>query len=112
MIELKSHFDGDTRLAARVAEVLATYRGPAAVMSFDPALIDAYPRYRAQLDRAASSPSGTTPITNGTGSRRAGEIPAGFSPARAQHPAAFHRLFGADLPALAPPPRAVLGCRC
>ena len=40
VIELKSHFDGDTRLAARAAEVLAAYRGPAAVMSFDPALIE------------------------------------------------------------------------
>ena len=40
VIELKSHFDGDRRLAARVAEVLAAYRGPVAVMSFDPALIE------------------------------------------------------------------------
>ena len=40
VIELKSHFDGNTRLAARVAEVLATYRSPAAVMSFDPTLIE------------------------------------------------------------------------
>jgi glycerophosphoryl diester phosphodiesterase len=37
VIELKSRFDGDLRLAARVAEVLAGYAGPAAVMSFDPA---------------------------------------------------------------------------
>ncbi|HWW46607.1 MAG TPA: glycerophosphodiester phosphodiesterase [Xanthobacteraceae bacterium] len=36
LIELKSHFDGDRKLAARVANVLAGYRGPAAVMSFDP----------------------------------------------------------------------------
>ena len=40
VIELKSHFDGNTRLAARVAQVLATYRGSAAVMSFDPTLIE------------------------------------------------------------------------
>jgi glycerophosphoryl diester phosphodiesterase len=40
VIELKSQFDGDTRLAARVAEVLEAYPGPAAVMSFDPALIE------------------------------------------------------------------------
>ena len=40
VIELKSHFNGDTRLAVRVAEVLAGYRGPAAVMSFDPPLIE------------------------------------------------------------------------
>ncbi|HEX8828714.1 MAG TPA: glycerophosphodiester phosphodiesterase family protein [Xanthobacteraceae bacterium] len=35
-IELKSRFDGDDRLAVRVAQVLAGYRGPAAPMSFDP----------------------------------------------------------------------------
>jgi glycerophosphoryl diester phosphodiesterase len=36
LIELKSRFDGDERLALRVAEVLAGYRGHAAPMSFDP----------------------------------------------------------------------------
>jgi glycerophosphoryl diester phosphodiesterase len=36
LIELKSRFDGDARLPARVAEVLAGYRGGAAPMSFDP----------------------------------------------------------------------------
>jgi glycerophosphoryl diester phosphodiesterase len=39
VLELKSRFDGDPRLAARTARVLGTYRGPVAVMSFDPALI-------------------------------------------------------------------------
>jgi glycerophosphoryl diester phosphodiesterase len=39
VLELKSRFDGDLRLAARTARVLAGYRGPVAVMSFDPALI-------------------------------------------------------------------------
>jgi glycerophosphoryl diester phosphodiesterase len=37
LIELKSRFDGDGRLPARVAEVLGGYQGPAAPMSFDPA---------------------------------------------------------------------------
>jgi glycerophosphoryl diester phosphodiesterase len=36
LIELKSRFDRDGRLPARVADVLASYRGPAAPMSFDP----------------------------------------------------------------------------
>ncbi len=36
LIELKSRFDGDSRLPARVAQTLAGYRGPAAPMSFDP----------------------------------------------------------------------------
>lgn len=41
VIELKSRFDGDLRLASRVAKVLAGYTGPVAVMSFDPAPIAA-----------------------------------------------------------------------
>jgi glycerophosphoryl diester phosphodiesterase len=36
VIEIKSHFDGDRRLIKRAAEVLASYRGPVALMSFDP----------------------------------------------------------------------------
>jgi glycerophosphoryl diester phosphodiesterase len=36
LVELKSRFDGDPRLPARVASVLAGYRGPVAPMSFDP----------------------------------------------------------------------------
>jgi glycerophosphoryl diester phosphodiesterase len=36
VIEVKSHFDGDRKLVARMAQVLAGYSGPAAVMSFDP----------------------------------------------------------------------------
>jgi glycerophosphoryl diester phosphodiesterase len=36
VIEVKSHFDGDRKLVARMAEVLASYDGPAAGMSFDP----------------------------------------------------------------------------
>jgi glycerophosphoryl diester phosphodiesterase len=36
VIEIKSRFDGDLRLAERAAAVLTGYRGPAALMSFDP----------------------------------------------------------------------------
>ncbi len=36
LLEMKSRFDGDPRLPARVAAVLNGYRGPAAPMSFDP----------------------------------------------------------------------------
>jgi glycerophosphoryl diester phosphodiesterase len=39
-LELKSRFDGDTRLVQRAAQVLASYRGPVAAMSFDPAQIE------------------------------------------------------------------------
>jgi glycerophosphoryl diester phosphodiesterase len=41
VIELKSRFDGDRRLVARAAEVLKSYAGPAALMSFDPGPIEA-----------------------------------------------------------------------
>lgn len=37
IIELKSHYDGDPRLVRRAADVLSTYRGHTALMSFDPA---------------------------------------------------------------------------
>jgi glycerophosphoryl diester phosphodiesterase len=40
LIELKSHFDGDSRLVARVVDVLMSYPGPVAVMSFDPQQIE------------------------------------------------------------------------
>ena len=40
LLELKSHFDGDARLPKRVVDVLSAYRGPVAVMSFDPVLIE------------------------------------------------------------------------
>jgi len=36
LVEMKSRFDGDGRLPARAAAVLAGYGGPAAPMSFDP----------------------------------------------------------------------------
>jgi glycerophosphoryl diester phosphodiesterase len=36
VIEVKSHFDGDRKLVKRMAEVLASYKGPAVGMSFDP----------------------------------------------------------------------------
>jgi len=41
VIELKSRFDGDPRLARRTADVLAGYAGPVAVMSFDPGALEA-----------------------------------------------------------------------
>jgi glycerophosphoryl diester phosphodiesterase len=41
LIELKSRFDGDLRLVKRAAEIVQAYPGPAALMSFDPAPIEA-----------------------------------------------------------------------
>ena len=39
VIEVKSRFDGDMRLADAVAGALGAYHGPAALMSFDPAVM-------------------------------------------------------------------------
>ena len=36
VVEVKSHFDGDRKLVARMAEVLSSYSGPVVGMSFDP----------------------------------------------------------------------------
>lgn len=39
-VELKSQFDGDTRLAKRVAELVSLYDGPLALQSFDALVLD------------------------------------------------------------------------
>ncbi|MET0742583.1 MAG: glycerophosphodiester phosphodiesterase family protein [Microvirga sp.] len=39
VIEIKSRFDGDMRLTDRVCDVLAGYRGPFALKSFDPDIV-------------------------------------------------------------------------
>jgi glycerophosphoryl diester phosphodiesterase len=39
IVEIKSRFDGDMRLAARVADLIADYSGPLALQSFDPAVL-------------------------------------------------------------------------
>jgi glycerophosphoryl diester phosphodiesterase len=44
VIELKSHWDGDERLAARTLEALASYSGPYCLMSFDPDVVAALRR--------------------------------------------------------------------
>ncbi|MEP9367203.1 glycerophosphodiester phosphodiesterase family protein [Xanthobacter sp. VNH20] len=41
LIEIKSAFSGDVRLALRAVALLSAYRGPAALMSFDPEMIAA-----------------------------------------------------------------------
>ena len=41
LLEMKSRFDGDRRLPARVADILTSYAGPVAAMSFDPAQVGA-----------------------------------------------------------------------
>lgn len=41
VIELKSHWNGSTRLAERAVEILSRYSGPFALMSFDPDIVEA-----------------------------------------------------------------------
>lgn len=51
LVELKSRFNGDERIARRTAEVLNGYSGPVATMSFDPTLIAAIRRFSPKLPR-------------------------------------------------------------
>jgi len=51
LLELKSHFNRDRRLVERAAQVLASYAGPVAVMSFDPFMIEAIRRITSELPR-------------------------------------------------------------
>jgi glycerophosphoryl diester phosphodiesterase len=51
VLELKSESDGDTRLPARVAEILAGYAGPVAAMSFDPQMVIAIRKFAPGLPR-------------------------------------------------------------
>jgi glycerophosphoryl diester phosphodiesterase len=51
LIELKSRFDGDRRLEAATAAILASYSGPLATMSFDPASMIAMRRLAPTLPR-------------------------------------------------------------
>jgi glycerophosphoryl diester phosphodiesterase len=51
VLELKSEGDGDSRLPARVAEILKNYAGPVAAMSFDPAMIVALRKFAPGLPR-------------------------------------------------------------
>ena len=47
--EIKSAFDGDFRLAQRVAKIMAAYAGPVAVKSFDPNVMVYLRRHAAEL---------------------------------------------------------------
>src|SRR5215212_1892555 len=51
LLELKSRFDGDQRLAHHVADVLSGYSGPAAAMSFDPAQVHMLQEFAPSLRR-------------------------------------------------------------
>jgi len=51
VVEVKSHFDGDRRLVKRMAEVLTSYSGPVAGMSFDPDQVVALRQMLPELPR-------------------------------------------------------------
>lgn len=51
VLEMKSTYSGDRKLAARMAQVLANYRGPAAAMSFDPDQVMAIREYMPGITR-------------------------------------------------------------
>jgi glycerophosphoryl diester phosphodiesterase len=51
VLELKSPWNGDTALAKKVADRLASYEGPVAVMSFDPDLVRALRKHAPGLPR-------------------------------------------------------------
>jgi glycerophosphoryl diester phosphodiesterase len=51
VVEVKSHFDGDRKLVARMSAVLASYRGPVVGMSFDPDQVVALRELMPELPR-------------------------------------------------------------
>jgi glycerophosphoryl diester phosphodiesterase len=55
VIEIKSHFDGDRELVARMAAILGSYRGPAAGMSFDQDQVVAIRELMPQLPRGITA---------------------------------------------------------
>ena len=93
VIEVKSHFDGDRKLVTRMAEVLASYSGPAAVMSFDPdqvlALREKIPqRPRGIIAQRNYDDDYWNKLTPEAARRHAASAP------RVSHPAAFRRVLG------------------
>ena len=51
IVEIKSRFDRDLRLTQRVTEILGSYAGPAAAMSFDPTVVAALRNSAPKLTR-------------------------------------------------------------
>ncbi len=72
VIELKSRFDGDLRLAARTARVIEAYAGEAALMSFDPGPVTAL------RDLAPKRPRGLVAMRRQRGAAEPEAHPARF----------------------------------
>ena len=93
LIEVKSHFDGDRKLVARMAQVLASYRGPVVGMSFDPDQVLALREQMPELPRGIIAERSYDDdywkkLTPGPARQHAASAP------RLPHPAAFRRLLG------------------
>ena len=93
VIEVKSHFDGDRKLVKRMAEVLASYSGPAVGMSFDPDQVLALREIMPNLARGiVAEREYTSDRLAGSFTRTTARHDA--SAPRVPHPAAFCRLLG------------------
>jgi glycerophosphoryl diester phosphodiesterase len=110
VLEVKSHFDGDRRLVARMAEVLAAYTGSVVGMSFDPdqvvALREAMPRLpRGIIAQRSYDDEDWATLTQ---SQRAGMLQLRHGFRTRPH---FVAYWVDDLPALAPwIARHIFGC--
>jgi len=100
VIELKSLRDGDPRLPRRAAQVLAGYRGPAALMSFDPLQVAAVREAAPGITRGLVAEQAHRRAGEGLGEhwRRAVGYAGQLAHARPQ----FLAYSVADLPALPP----------
>lgn len=99
VIELKSHFDGDTRVAARAVEVIKAYRGRVALMSFDPRQIEAVRALAPQSARGVDAERSYDDWDGLTDAQRRNLALFLHAPRSRPQFIAYH---GADLPALIP----------
>jgi len=91
LLELKSHSDGDERLARHVADVVSSYSGPLAAMSFDPAQVRMLRDFAPALRCGLVAPA----------EKRGSDARAGLSPFL-KSPPQFLAYAVKDLPATAP----------
>ena len=110
VIEVKSHFDGDRKLVARMAEVLTSYAGPAVGMSFDPDQVMALRERMPQLPRGIIAEREYTEADwpEATAAQRQGMLHLRHAFRTRPH---FVAYWVDDLPALAPRiARDIFGC--
>lgn len=64
VIELKSHWDGNIDLVHRAIRCVADYKGPFALMSFDPDMVEAVRKIAPQVVRGITADKATDPCYN------------------------------------------------